>query len=211
MSCTECGSSEGRIIKYKYGAPYCWTHYLQMNRHGRILLRTKYTPNTFIDKGDYCEVVLYAENGQERGRALIDKTDFPRVSERKWSVAQRKGGKMYAASLFPTRVLLHVFILGKEAGKEIDHKDNNGLNCRRSNLRHLTHHQNILNKRQPKSGRTGVYWRNRKDGPSCWVASIMINGKHKRRHCHTFEEAVAIRRQMELKHVGLTTEEILQG
>jgi HNH endonuclease len=43
--------------------------------------------------------------------------------------------------------LLHHFIVGKKDGLEVDHRDGNGLNDRKSNLRHVTHIKNILNRK----------------------------------------------------------------
>jgi hypothetical protein len=59
---------------------------------------------------------------------------------------------------------------------EVDHRDGDGLNNRRSNLRCATHAQNNQNKvMQPHSSRfKGVYW---KQKDQRWVAYITANGK----------------------------------
>lgn len=214
MCCNECGSTEGRIIKFKRMTPLCWSHYLQMRRHGRALKRTKYTPNTFIEHGDHAEVVLYTMQGDECGRALIDIKDLAEVRKHKWHL-MRSNRRQYAQTIFPRaagrrRTELHSFLLGVKAGMEIDHRNGNGLDCRRVNLRFLSHHANVLNVIPPRSGRIGVRWRERGDGRSCWVASIMIDGKRTHRHFKTFEEAVTARRRMELDHLGITAEQIIE-
>lgn len=62
-------------------------------------------------------------------------------------------------------------------GLEVDHRDGNGLNNRRSNLRAATHAQNMQNMRTPSSntsGVRGVYWDKRE---ARWIASVRYNGK----------------------------------
>lgn len=59
----------------------------------------------------------------------------------------------------------------------VDHKDGNGLNCARGNLRMATTSQNTMNSRMPitnTSGYKGVTWHK---GEKKWVAQIKINGK----------------------------------
>lgn len=45
-------------------------------------------------------------------------------------------------------ISMHVDILGRKEGLEIDHIDRNKLNNRSCNLRHVTHKENSLNKKQ---------------------------------------------------------------
>lgn len=103
-------------------------------------------------------------------------------------------------------MFLHTFLLGEKEGMEIDHRDADTLNNRRSNLRHVTHHQNILNCRtNPKSGRMGITWRQSRN---CWVARILIDGKARHRHFQSKEDAIKCRRNWERELVGATMEEI---
>jgi hypothetical protein len=78
---------------------------------------------------------------------------------------------------------LHRVILSRMLGRElshfeqVDHKDNNGLNNRRSNLRLATGTQNNANQslqRNNTSGYKGVTYR--KDTGK-WVAQTKVNGK----------------------------------
>lgn len=71
---------------------------------------------------------------------------------------------------------LHALIVGQYTG-EVDHKDGDGLNCRRTNLRAGTHVQNMGNRLKSvglSSVFKGVSWS--KDR-SKWVAQISIAGK----------------------------------
>ena len=61
-------------------------------------------------------------------------------------------------------------------GPEIDHRDGDGLNNQRSNLRECTHSQNLYNQRIPRnntSGVKGVFWHNKL---SKWRAYISSEG-----------------------------------
>jgi hypothetical protein len=81
--------------------------------------------------------------------ALIDEEDFKRVSQHAWCSAKGRS-TWYAKSYFKqngTRrsIKLHQFILSPKSGVLIDHKDQNGLNCRKENLRPATEAQNRMN------------------------------------------------------------------
>lgn len=100
--------------------------------------------------------------------ALIDDEDFARVSLLTWRVGKGSGKSRviwYARAMLPRngqkqrQVLLHRYILGLAAVVPVvDHADDDGLNCQKSNLRICTHAQNLA-KRRPwaKSGWKGVY------------------------------------------------------
>jgi AP2 domain len=101
--------------------------------------------------------------------ALVDDGDYERVSQFKWSanVKRRKDGSIktvYARRNSPQGdQKLHRFILGiTDPEIKVDHKDHDGLNNQRSNLRPATSAQNGSNKllqRSNTSGYKGVSWR----------------------------------------------------
>ncbi len=117
--------------------------------------------------------------------AIVDEEDFEWLSKFKWCVfiIRHKGtptGKYYACRTLRingrmTTVLMHREIL-KEV-KEIDHRDCDGLNNRRSNLRPASDFQNACNrsKQEGTSSRfKGVAWNKRKRN---WEAYIKVNRK----------------------------------
>lgn len=75
---------------------------------------------------------------------------------------------------------MHIMLLGKKPGLDIDHINHNGLDNRRTNLRHVTRQQNMFNSRGYKK-RTSIYKgvcqgkKNKKYGR--WVSYIKHNGK----------------------------------
>lgn len=120
-----------------------------------------------------------------RGKvALIDDADFERVSQFKWCAVIRE--HVTYAIRFTSRangkrkvVQLHRFVLGIKAQQvKVDHKDHDGLNCQRSNLRACESIQNSRNMKKPVSGRTSKF--KGVDFPARdkkWRAGIRMNYK----------------------------------
>lgn len=115
--------------------------------------------------------------------ALVDDEDFEWLSQWKWYVAKQRCNAWYAArsiNMGNAHILvikMHRIILKPPPGFETDHKDGNGLNNQRNNLRIATRAENTRNRRK-RDGLTsafkGVHWacRQRK-----WRASIGTQGK----------------------------------
>lgn len=129
--------------------------------------------------------------------ALVSNVDAPRVLAHKWS---HQGGNYACRSFYVVlpdgrkvrrKELLHRFVMRATPDQEIDHKDGNGLNCMRSNLRRATRAQNVANTGPRKGSKCrykGVYYRPDRD---TWSAEITVNGKHKRLGCYKTPEAAA--------------------
>jgi hypothetical protein len=84
-----------------------------------------------------------------RGKtARIDARDAERVLARRW-VAQKGGNTWYAMSSdgYGKVVPLHRFITAPPPDKEVDHRDGDGLNNVRANLRVCSHAENLRNSR----------------------------------------------------------------
>ena len=114
--------------------------------------------------------------GKYSGEAYIDPEDSW-VLQYRWCMARRHRVDYAVAQIDRQQHFLHVLLMKPPKGQEVDHVDSDGLNCRRSNMRVVSHWQNMLHKRRAinKSSRyKGVYWY--KDR-SCWVAHITTDGK----------------------------------
>lgn len=102
--------------------------------------------------------------------ALVDDEDYDGVILFNWH-AMKKGRMLYACSERKgIRCYLHHYIFGKRGNFVVDHKDRDGLNNQKQNLRFITHSQNHLNQEAPSnntSGYKGVY---RDHGK--WVARL---------------------------------------
>lgn len=124
--------------------------------------------------------------------AIVDDADYAKVAAHKWR-AQVSSSTVYAFRNLPRSqgrkwVSLHTFIMNPPNGLEIDHRDWNGLNCQRSNLRVANRGQNMCNRRRPinnSSGYKGVSWS--KKGQK-WQAHIQF--KRQQFHLGLFVEAV---------------------
>lgn len=111
--------------------------------------------------------------------AIIDADDVPLVSWRNWH-AVCKGQRVYAQTntrkdgLAQKTVMMHQVIAGY---KLTDHRNGNGLDNRRVNLREATITQNNRNSRKPTnntSGVKGVTW----DKQRCkWRAIISVDNR----------------------------------
>lgn len=115
--------------------------------------------------------------------ALVDDADFEWLNQFKWYAAyQRTGAHWYAqrreSSASSRKLLMHRVILDVDDPMlEVDHKDRNGLNNTRANLRQATRAQNQQNGILPRnntSGYKGIYLDKRRGK---WQAKIRYNGK----------------------------------
>lgn len=115
-----------------------------------------------------------------RGRfALVDDKDYSKLARYTWHHQLRKGVAYAKRRLGRRRgenakAQMHHEIMGRRAGYEIDHRNGNGLDNRRRNLRWATVAQNRQNKRcHSRTGLKGV----RQHSPAGWAARIHANGK----------------------------------
>jgi hypothetical protein len=118
--------------------------------------------------------------------ALVDDEDFDELNQYKWFAHKKRNNKYYSIrtvwmKMEKTKktIRMHRVIMNCSDDKIVDHKDGNGLNNQRENLRICTNLQNQGNRKLNKnntSGIRGVYLR--KDDKK-WEANIRINNKTK--------------------------------
>lgn len=119
-----------------------------------------------------------------RGKvALVDDEDFDRLNAFKWQASSRYGTTFYAVRYAriagkDRQKKMHREILGLTDPRiHVDHKDRDGLNNTRANLRQANCSQNARN-RGPKPGSTsrflGVCWSKKSQK---WQAGISVNKK----------------------------------
>ena len=95
--------------------------------------------------------------------AIVDDVDFAKLSKHKWYALKMKNNWYAVRTEGKKMILMHREILGLKFGDGIqsDHRNGNGLDEQRRNLRICTIAENVHNQK-PKTGYTskykGVYW-----------------------------------------------------
>lgn len=142
--------------------------------------------------------------------AIVDQVDAEKIRGYKWHPI-RSGTTFYAATSLPPKspggswpsVRMHRMILSVGSDEQVDHKNHDGLDNRRSNLRICNQSQNNGNRRLSSgntSGYKGVHW----DGVRhLWRAYIRVDGRAL--HLGRFrdpESAAAVYDEAAIRHFG---------
>ncbi len=114
--------------------------------------------------------------------ALVDDEDFEYLNQFKWCAL--KAPKTFYAirrannSKNPT-IYMHRIILGLTDSKiHCDHRDNNGLNNQKYNLRPCTNSQNQKNKSYSTNGTSKYKGVSKIKNCATWIVRIYVNGKN---------------------------------
>jgi|GEM_PF-36144 len=117
--------------------------------------------------------------------ALVDPDDYRKLSEYPWQYVRNKSGNYYGARIEGGKIVyMHRQIMNAPAGKIIDHKDRNGLNNTKSNLRLATIAENNRNRKRLK-GASKYRGVSRIKNRNKWRASITYN--YRRIHLGHFD------------------------
>jgi len=126
--------------------------------------------------------------------AIVDDEDFDDLNRYKWHLIahtnEHPNWPSYAGRSDRMRprktIYMHREILKAHAGQEIDHKDRNGLNNQKHNLRFARSSENRINSESRPHSSTfkGVYWDAYR---KCWRAHIQMNRKQKHLGCFRSE------------------------
>ena len=123
--------------------------------------------------------------------ALVDNEDFDKLNQWKWQI-QNDRRTFYARTR--QRIgkkrpsfRMHRVIMKAKKGQQIDHRDGNGLNNQKSNLRFCTRSQNHMNE-GPRGGTSkfkGVSWHKRIKKWTCQIKS-----SQRQRHIGYFDNEI---------------------
>lgn len=135
-------------------------------------------------------------NGYE---IMVDDEDYEFVMQHNWTAVDYKHTRYASHNLFQGhKVLGHVFLhrellgLKRGDGIKVDHRDRNGLNCQRHNLRIATNSQNGANMIKPRdcgSRFKGVYLDKRR---GTWQSGIKVAQKKRYLGAYAREEEAAL-------------------
>jgi len=117
--------------------------------------------------------------------ATIDDEDYDRVNKFKWCVYYDPKHRRTAYAIRGSwingksrQIRLHRFILDvTDPNIKIDHKNHNGLDCRRQNLRIATHQQNLRN-RQKTTSTTSSKFKGVTSVRNVWRTQIWFGGRN---------------------------------
>lgn len=200
--CDICGSYLHSHYREKFNMNLCNKHNKQMKRHGKILKRTRYTPNKIKEKDKYAEVILYNKDNKEKARTKIDKEDIEKVKKYKWYYD--KNGYVVSDSFDENKTkYLHRYLMKPSKEKIIDHINGNKLDNRKSNLRMVFHSENSINRKSASNffnEDIGVAFDKRR---SRWFAYIEKDCKRHYLGSYSLKEnAIKARREAEIKYFG---------
>lgn len=139
----------------------------------------QFTPNLARVERNVGYIALTDRKGIVVGEAIVDLADlFFVLTLGRWHIRYAKDTCYVAMHGEDGKVLLHRLLLDAPDDLLVDHRNHNGLDCRRKNLRLCTSAQNGQNRRGPgrrtSSGVRGVYWQSNR---GCWGASLCVEGK----------------------------------
>lgn len=168
-------------------------------------------------RGESCRIPLHGGHF-----ALVSPEDFERASAHRWHVKRKKSqpGKLYVQRTIrlgsgrgakKTAETLHRFIMQAAPGVMVDHRNGDGLDNQRHNLRCCDNAQNQRNitasKRQKRGGFKGVSW-----NPTAqkWEAGIgagerKANGRRARLYLGVYDDPADAARAYDraaLEHFG---------
>ena len=127
---------------------------------------------------------------------IVDNRDFKWLNQWKWHLRDT-GKNLYAirrdySSKPPKWVRMHRLIINAPDNFQVDHKNRNSLDNRRSNLRlcnNRQNHWNLLRKKKAISELKGVHWHKQN---KIWRARINFYGKEINLGCYKDKYKAAI-------------------
>lgn len=126
--------------------------------------------------------------------ALVDDADFPGLSRFSWSVSIGAGGPyarrrtLRSEAYGTAHISMHRMLAGPG---EVDHRNGNGLDNQRANLRPATHAQNGANQRVPVNSTSGFKGVSKRRDSRMWAARIRVGGQLQHLGMHKTAEAAA--------------------
>lgn len=115
---------------------------------------------------------------------LVDEEDFAKLSRMNWHlISTPKSDRYYAYAKAETgerggKYLMHRLIVSPPKGFDVDHRNRNGLDNRRENLRPASRSQNMANQRIRKTNKTFSVYKGVSKREQGWIAQLRRRGRH---------------------------------
>lgn len=181
----------------------CGKHSSQYYKYGKVLKRTRADRNEIVENEDGTfTICLYNKKHECIGKALIDKEDIELVKPYKWGF-----DGCYARTTIPkngksTILYLHRLLMNIPIGV-VDHINGNKLDNRRCNLRVCTTADNVHNRTDKATTRSGIHGISWVERISKWHVRICINYKQKHiGYYANIEDAIEARKRAEKEYFG---------
>lgn len=112
-------------------------------------------------------------------QAIVDDEDFDELSKYNWFAFDRKGERLVYAGckLNHKNVKMHRMVLGVKGNEIIDHKNGNGLDNRKENLRISSPSQNMWHRAMLKNNTSGFRGVSFRKNMNKWSAMIGVYRK----------------------------------
>jgi hypothetical protein len=108
--------------------------------------------------------------------AIVDLADLHLVAPFTWTVMHSARTSYARRTVKGKTILLHRVVFGGDQAVRVDHRDGDGLNCRRSNLRAATYAQNNRNTRLRSDNKSGFKGVRKHSQCNKFQASICTDG-----------------------------------
>lgn len=142
-NCTKCGNIRpiSEFHKCNFKKSGYQSHCVQCrNKTNRRVIKNKYE----IHK-DYVKIFISSISFGIQ-ECVVDRKIFNKIKNINWCLNKRHN-VLYARGTYNKKnVIMHRFIIDVPEGKQVDHKDFNGLNNRLNNLRICNNSQNNINR-----------------------------------------------------------------
>ena len=119
------------------------------------------------------------------GHAVIDADDYPLVQRYRWRLDS--SGRYAVANCGKHQMRMHRLVMIVCGESEVDHRDRDGLNNRKTNLRVCSHAENMWNMKRSTRNGTGVKGVMEIGGR--FVATVTARKVVRRESFDTFEQA----------------------
>jgi hypothetical protein len=138
-----------------------------------------YLKNNYTTKGDLTEIKIKCDS--EEFVALIDTDDLPKAKAFKGTWYGFKSGNTTYVLIVNRKesLRLHRVIMGPQANQLVDHKNRDGLDNRKLNLRLCSRGENNQNKNLAKNNKSGYRGVSLHKPTGKWIARLSVDRKSK--------------------------------